>query len=160
MKKALFIAVCAIVGLSVAAVIGWKVGWWSTVCAAESPDGAVKATVRCHFLPCVMDGRYHYYLSFAPKQEFRPIPTDVTVKTSASAVKSDSVTQDWKTRHCVGYLQGFDDVDERRPSSIEWEQDGTVSLLSREGTAGRYEFKKPADSIRMPGDTLSGSRPN
>jgi len=143
MKKKPIIILFTIGIVITAVVIWWKAGRWSTVCTSRSPDGTLFAEVRCHWMPAAMDGRYHYYLSFEPKREFRPISEDsyVTVKISASAVKNDQVVYTWKTEHYVGYLQGFDGVDERRPSSIQWETDGTVVLLSQRGIAGKYEFR-------------------
>ncbi len=143
MKKAATIAsILLLVGV---ATLVWRAtGTWSTVCKSDSPDGSLQAVIRCHSVPTLMDGREHYYLAFEPERDFRPIADadSVTVKTSASAVKNDQVVYEWKKKHYVGYLQGFDDLGKRRPSSVQWEADGTVTLLSQDGIAGQYEFKK------------------
>lgn len=97
--------------------------------------------MRCHTLGS-LEPRHHYYLRFTPELTFRPLLGDVTVKAGASAVKTDRVVNEWKTEHYVGYLQALDSVEARRPSSLRWEEDGTVTLLSQKGIAGRYEFKE------------------
>jgi hypothetical protein len=129
-----------IVLLLLAAGCGQR-GQWSTVCSQASPDGKTVAEVRCHTLGS-LEPRHHYYLRFIPEQTFRPLSGDVTVKTSASAVKNDRVVDEWNMEHYVGYLQSMDSVEARCPSSVRWEEDGSVTLLSKKGIAGRYELKE------------------
>jgi hypothetical protein len=105
------------------------------------PDGTRLAKVRCHWLPAFPDGRYHYYLSFDPPVAFRPIPSDTTLKPSASSVKDDRVIYDWATTHYMGYLQGFDELSDRAPRSIEWIGERVV-VRSQDGVVGEYELQQ------------------
>lgn len=132
----------AITAVVVAAYMGWRSFTRYTVCAAESPDGSRRAVVSCHFVPTAMDGRYHYYLTFDPPVEFRiRFAGGSTLKDGPSASKDDRVTDGWATTHFIGYLQGFDGVDDRGPSSIEW-QGNRVVVHGREGVVCEVELRE------------------
>jgi ribulose bisphosphate carboxylase small subunit len=105
----------------------------------------MKAVVRCHKFPLPPDGRYHYYISLSPGRELLPLEVDSTLKTTASACKQDRVVYEWRTQHYMGYLQGFDDVEEQRPRTILWEEDGTLTVLSQGGVVAQYQIKSADD---------------
>jgi hypothetical protein len=130
MKRRTLVVVALAFAAVVAACFGWQWYSWDTVCAADAPDGSRRALVRCHRVPTMADPRYHYYLSFDPSVEFRPVECDSTLKWGASAVNNERATFDWAATHYLGYLQGLDNVDERGPSVIEW-QEGRVVVRSR-----------------------------
>jgi hypothetical protein len=139
--RTLLIMGAALVAAS-ASYVYWKRGTWETLVDALAPDGFHRAVVRCHRIPTPLaDARYHYYLAFEPPIAFRPVSTPSTLKLEASAVKNDHVVFDWATDHYIGYLQGVDDVDGRRPSRIEWAGEKVI-VRSEDGIAGEFEMRK------------------
>jgi hypothetical protein len=140
MKRRTLLGALAVPAVLVEVCFVWHWYSWDTVCTADAPDGSRRAVVRCHWVPTRADPRYHYYLTFCPPVEFRPVSSESTLKSGPSAVKEDQVTFEWATTHFIGYLQGLDRVDDRRPSSVEWDGDRVV-VRSREGIAGVFEFR-------------------
>ena len=56
------------------------------------------------------------------------------------AAKALEPTSQRATTHFIGYLQGFDGVDDRGPSAVAWEGERVV-VRSRGGVAGMFEFR-------------------
>jgi hypothetical protein len=139
-KRRILVGVLVVAVLGVAGFFVWNNVLWYTVCTASSPDGMHTATVRCFWVPTLADHRYHYYLTFDPPVSFRPEEIGSTLKAGASAVNNDRVKHNWATRHYMGYLPGFDNMEERQPEAIEWGQD-EITVKSRQGIAGRYRIK-------------------
>jgi hypothetical protein len=76
-----------------------------------------------------------------PQAEFRPVESRSTLKPGGSAAKPWArVRHDWATHHYIGYLQGFDSVEERQPSQITI-SGNEIIVWSREGLVGRYEVR-------------------
>jgi hypothetical protein len=142
MKRRVLVWILTVPAVLAGIYFGWRWYTWDTVCSADAPDGSRRAVVRCHCVPTLADARYHYYLAFDPPVEFRVRPDgEFGLKGGPSAVKPDRVSDGWATTHFIGYLQGFDGVDDRGPSSIEWH--GTrVVVRSREGIACEVELRE------------------
>lgn len=142
MKRRVLVLMVTVAVVVAGIYFGWRWYTWDTVCIADAPDGSRRAVVRCHFVPTLGDGRYHYYLAFDPPAEFRlRTEGEFGLKGGPSAVKADRSSDGWATSHFIGYLQGFDGVDDRGPSSIEW--DGKqVIVRSREGVACEVEMRE------------------
>ena len=139
MKRRTVFGALAVPAVLAGMYFGWRWYSWDTVCTADAPDGSRRAVVRCHWVPTGADARYHYYLTFDPPAEFRPVAGESTLKSGPSAVKEDRVTFEWATIHYIGYLQGFDGVGDRGPSAVDWDGKRVV-VRSREGVAGVFEF--------------------